>query len=342
MTAHENPFNASSSSPTGNPIEKLMSEFQQKCNRFKQRIKNMKTEELLKNESEREKEFMSGHLELLEIQALQVQINIYQKKMNDLRIQRKKDLELPLLDANNLSCEAANFQRDITLCKNYYSRHKEVDLPTVEEFEQRAPVSYSKVVKEINQLKQKSETMSEQIMNKEHELMMFRLKFELEEREKLEKEIEKLKQEQEKIKQEQNTLEKYIHNIPKNLQSIKKTVLQFEPHINPLKHKHSEWFANEEVDLVQKLPTPLFILYNKLTEYKHKCDDTVLLSISGDATEAAKEWETLEEEDTMLDHMNGVQEPKRKKAKVAELNDDNCKLFPLIIQLRIHLNVDSK
>ncbi|KAF0973239.1 hypothetical protein FDP41_008446 [Naegleria fowleri] len=340
-----NPSPSSSSTFFFNPIENLMQQFQAKCKLMKENIRKMKVEELIGNEKEREKEFMKGYAQLLELQALQIQINLFQKRMNDLRVERKKEMELPLLEYNNISCEAKYFRRDIAISKNYYSRHVEIDLPNEEYFAKKAPKSYTQVLAELEQLKGKGSTNQEEVMSKQHQLMMNRLKFELEERESLEKDIEQLKSEQEKIKQEQYNIEKYINNIPKNLATIKKTMLQFEPAINPLKHKYSDWFTAEEIDLLKQLPTPLFILYNKLMEYKQTCDNTILLSIVGDTERAKQEWDDLENSTVLTDssiaeELNG--EPKKKKLKPADSSNESFALFPLYIQLRVHLKIYGK
>ncbi|KAG2374328.1 hypothetical protein C9374_010898 [Naegleria lovaniensis] len=334
--------NPPTSSFVSNPIENLIQQFQSKCKLMKENILKMKVEELIGNEKDREKEFMKGYAQLLELQALQIQINLFQKRMNDLRVERKKEMELPLLEYNNISCEAKYFRRDIAISKNYYSRHVEIDLPNEEYFVKKAPKSYSQVLAELEQLKGKGNANQEEIMSKQHQLMMNRLKFELEERESLEKDIEQLKLEQDKIKQEQHNIEKYINNIPKNLATIKKTMLQFEPAINPLKHKYSDWFSTEETDLLKQLPTPLFILYNKLMEYKQTCDNTILLSIVGDTERAKQEWDDLEHstrstDTSIVEELNG--EPKKKKLKPADSSNELCALFPLYIQLRVHLKI---
>ncbi|EFC40692.1 predicted protein [Naegleria gruberi] len=358
-------------------IDKIIETFQDKCKQFKQHVLNLN---IAKQSSEETKSiFMEGYHKLLELQSLQIQINIFQKRMNDLRIERKKEMELPLLECNNLSCEASYFQRDISICKNYYSRHVEIDLPSEDdEFKNRD--KSSTILLEIEKLKQSSLNGidSELLLKKQHELMMKRLTFELDEREKLEKEILEIKQEQEKAKQEQVNIEKYINNIPKNLAAMKKTIQQFEPVINPSKHQHTDWFTNEELELMNQLPTPLFILYNKLMEYKKVYDDSILISIVGDSERAKTIWNDSDLDESSFNTVNSngnnnssggsgtgnsgtsnsgsgagagitpsyidelTGEPKRKKLKQVDNNSEMCSMFPLVIQLRVQLKFFEK
>ncbi|KAL9648714.1 hypothetical protein ABK040_003652 [Willaertia magna] len=327
---------------TENDLSSLLSQFQDKCNALKQSIASLNISQLRNNNNTEilDSTFLNTFSHFLEIQSLEIEMNKIKKQFIEKRIENKKQLDNPLLLLKTLTCESNYFNREIQNCKNYQSKHLQVELPTIEEFKERAPKDYIKCFNELDELKLHS-NLSIELMKKEHEIMMNRLRFELEEREALENKMKSLRSEQDKMKSKVHQLSKYLTNIPNNLKSLRKAIQSFEPQMSTVNNVdkrdtnnltiQDEWSIKELKERMMALPNPLYILYNKLIEYKQVNDSSIQLKIEGDLKQVNKCWDKLKEENN---------EPLKKKVKI---NDENLfEEFPLVIQLRLPIKVQDK
>ncbi|KAL0484785.1 THO complex subunit THOC5 [Acrasis kona] len=183
----------------------------------------------------------------------------------DVRTQKSDESRLQL---QNLQYEAYHLRKKITQCKQFTSRHTQIDLIPTEQYLSRVNETAA------NNLNEQST---------EHEITLGRLQDELSTRQSLLKSMNDLNAQKALVIQQNQEKQTRIKEIRENLKSY-----------GELNKKLSDFFQpgtsniNEQQDVARSLPTPLYILYNVLATHQLHFDSSLRVNINGDAKEGQK------------------------------------------------------
>lgn len=257
----------------------------------------------------------------------------------------------------NMSFEAHNLQHQISRCKEFISRHEQIDLCSVEEFRANAPWDILRKVdvaeegdSEMRDVNEEAQERSEE--QADHVLTVQRLRFELEERKRLLKETESTETEKRRVVADNNQRSRFLKGLHGNVRSIRDASKPLQQYMK------MDYYSNHTLnELARQLPTPLYVLFNSIAFYRdsfgayhtglslyiffsgfpyfmieltlRRChhvscasDTTLSVQIDGDFNRAKAYWEKLdseEQEDQEQQQQSTLAEPK--EGKDAELDD---------------------
>ncbi|XP_047320018.1 THO complex subunit 5B isoform X2 [Impatiens glandulifera] len=245
----------------------------------------------------------------------------------------KAPVDFTTLQLHNLMYEKNHYMKAIKACKDFRSKHPDIELVAEEEFFRDAP----------------ADIQSSLISNEsDHNLMLKRLNFELFQRKELCKLQEKLEQEKHRLFETIANRKKFVSSLPSLLKSLKKVSLPVQhqlgmPHTKKLKqHQYAEL-----------LPPPLYIIYSQMLAQKEAFGEKIDVEITGSLKDAQafsqqqanKENDNSKvEDDAPEDEDDGQRRRKRPKKVPAKENLDQSEIYqthPLKITLHVYDDVAS-
>ncbi|OVA15826.1 THO complex [Macleaya cordata] len=179
----------------------------------------------------------------------------------------KAPVDFTTLQLHNLMYEKNHYVKAIKACKDFKSKHPDIELVPEEEFFSSAP----------EDIKQK--TMSNEST---HDLMLKRLHFELfQQRKELCKLHEKLEQHKKGLLETIATRKKFLSSLPSHLKSLKKASLPVQQQLGVLHTKKLKQHNSAEL-----LPPPLYVIYSQFLAQKDAFGEHIDLEILGSMKDA--------------------------------------------------------
>lgn len=178
----------------------------------------------------------------------------------------KAPVDFTTLQLHNLMYEKSHYVKAIKACKDFRSKHPDIELVPEEEFFRDAP-------EEI-----KNTVMSN---DNSHNLMLKRFNFELFQRKELCKLREKLEQKKKALQETIANRKKFLSSLPSHLKSLKKASLPVQHQLGVLHTKKLK-----QVQYAELLPPPLYVIYSQLMAQKEAFGEKVDLEIVGSVKDA--------------------------------------------------------
>ncbi|KAJ4962971.1 hypothetical protein NE237_022910 [Protea cynaroides] len=178
----------------------------------------------------------------------------------------KAPVDFTTLQLHNLLYEKNQILKAIKACKDFKSKHPDIELVPEEEFFSSAPEEIKGTV----------------ISNdSSHDLMLKRLNFELFQQKEVCKLREKLEQHKKNLLETIANQKKFLSSLPSHLKSLKKASLPVQHqlgvlHTKKLKQNH----------LAELLPPPLYVIYSQLLAQKEDFGENIDLEIIGSIKDA--------------------------------------------------------
>ncbi|XP_058097167.1 THO complex subunit 5A [Magnolia sinica] len=178
----------------------------------------------------------------------------------------KAPVDFTTLQLQNLMYEKNHYMKAIKACKDFKSKHPDIELVPEEEFFNNAP-------EEI-----KGGVLAE---DNAHDLMLKRLNFELFQRKELCKLHEKLEERKRSLLEVIANRKKFLSSLPSHLKYLKKASLPVQQqlgiqHTKKLKQHHS----------AELLPPPLYVIYSQFLAQKEAFGENIDLEILGSMKDA--------------------------------------------------------
>ncbi|KAL5477370.1 hypothetical protein EMCRGX_G024160 [Ephydatia muelleri] len=256
--------------------------------------------------------------------------HLYCKDTRDQTYAQKLEVDDLHLQLQNLMYEVTHLQKEITNCLEFKSQHEDIDLVSEEEFYKTAPESISK---------------PDVTRSDEHQRMLCRLQWELEQRKQLASQQATL---EEQIKRQEGSigvLQEHLNGLQPSLENLRKTSLPLQELLNTPLDKQ-----REDYEVALLLPMPLYILYSQVSAYAQVEDHCISVTISGDKDEAKachnivqlskadadsdSDGETAMEEHGKKHHRH---HDKEDKGTTAAENKDVIKAHPLVVILTLQV-----
>ncbi|XP_052202749.1 THO complex subunit 5A [Diospyros lotus] len=249
----------------------------------------------------------------------------------------KAPVDFTTLQLQNLMYEKNHYVKAIKSCKDFKSKHPDIELVPEEEFFRDAP-----------------EDIRDPVISNDsaHNLMLKRLNFELYQRKELCKFHEKLEQQKQKLLETIANRKKFLSSLPLHLKSLKKASLPVQhqlgiPHSKKLKQHH----------LAELLPPPLYIIYSQFLAQKEAFGENIDMEIVGsvkDAQAFARQQANKDtgistdvensklEDDVPEDEDDGQRRRKRPKKVPGKENLDQTGIYQTHpLKIILHINDDE-
>lgn len=178
----------------------------------------------------------------------------------------KAPVDFTTLQLHNLMYEKSHYVKAIKACKDFKSKHPDIQLVPEEEFFRDAPEDI------------KSSVISN---DSAHNLMLKRLNFELFQRKELCKLHEKLEQQKQKLLETIANRKKFLSSLPSHLKSLKKASLPVQHQLGVLHTKKLK-----QHHLAELLPPPLYVIYSQFLAQKEAFGENIDMEISGSVKDA--------------------------------------------------------
>ncbi|GMP44035.1 hypothetical protein CsSME_00013152 [Camellia sinensis var. sinensis] len=162
--------------------------------------------------------------------------------------------------------EKSHYVKAIKACKDFKSKHPDIQLVPEEEFFRVAPEDI------------KSSVISN---DSAHNLMLKRLNFELFQRKELCKLHEKLEQQKQKLLETIANRKKFLSSLPSHLKSLKKASLPVQHQLGVLHTKKLK-----QHHLAELLPPPLYVIYSQFLAQKEAFGENIDMEITGSVKDA--------------------------------------------------------
>jgi hypothetical protein len=321
--------------------------FRAQCESLRQHIKELFEQSQGKNIDPQL--LNSGARILLHIKESHRDMSATQEQLHKSRDQQTHKSDALRLQLQNLQYEAYHLRKKIAKCKMFSSRHTQIDLVPIEEFNQYyRPETYN---------------TSSNIQENEHKLMILRLQHELEQRKNLLNQFDELTAKKSALQSANQQKQAFLAGLRDNLkeyENINKKIAEFMK-IDSKK--------TEDFDCARVLPTPLYILYNNLLSYQLHFDQSIGIHLDGNLKEGREVLTAMivsnvdshiyniEEVDESVEATDIIQpvessnsdlmdeeeddaqqEPPKKKVKTiipASVKDARFKLFPISIVVEV-------
>ncbi|KAL5982479.1 hypothetical protein ACLOJK_016551 [Asimina triloba] len=178
----------------------------------------------------------------------------------------KAPVDFTTLQLQNLMYEKNHYLKAIKACKDFKSKHPDIELVPEEEF-----------------FKSASEEIKERLLAKDpsHDLMLKRLNFELFQRKELCKLHEKLEECKRSLLESIANRKKFLSSIPSHLKSLKKASLPVQQQLGILHTKKLK-----QLHLAELLPPPLYVIYSQFLAQKEAFGENIDMEIIGSMKEA--------------------------------------------------------
>ncbi|XP_057469198.1 THO complex subunit 5A isoform X1 [Actinidia eriantha] len=252
----------------------------------------------------------------------------------------KAPVDFTTLQLHNLMYEKNHYVKAIKACRDFKSKHPDIQLVPEEEFFSDAPEDI------------KSSVISN---DSAHNLMLKRLNFELFQRKELCKLHEKLEQQKQKLANTIANRKKFLSSLPSHLKSLKKASLPVQHQLGVLHTKKLK-----QHHLAELLPPPLYVIYSQFLAQKEAFGENIDMEIVGsvkDAQTFARQQATKDpgistnvenskfEDDAPEEDDDGQRRRKRPKKVPGKENLDQTGIYqahPLKIILHIHDDDNSE
>ncbi|XP_043709413.1 THO complex subunit 5B-like [Telopea speciosissima] len=178
----------------------------------------------------------------------------------------KPPVDFTTLQLHNLLYEKNHYLKAIKACKDFKSKHPDIELVPEEEFFSSGPEDI------------KGTVMSN---DSSHNLMLQRLNFELFQRKELCKLHEKLEQHKKNLLETIANRKKFLSSLPSHLKSLKKASLPVQHQLGVLHTKKLKQHHSAEL-----LPPPLYVIYSQLLAQKEAFGENVDMEIVGSMKDA--------------------------------------------------------
>ncbi|KAK9112768.1 hypothetical protein Scep_020287 [Stephania cephalantha] len=178
----------------------------------------------------------------------------------------KAPVDFTSLQLHNLLYEKNHYVKAIKSCKDFKSKHPDIELVPEEEFLRDAPQEIKEAV------------MSNE---KSHDLMLKRLNFELFQRKELCKLHEELEQHKKSLTETIANRKKFLSSLPSHLKSLKKASLPVQQQLGVLHTKKLKQHQCAEL-----LPPPLYVVYSQLLAQKEAFGENIDVEILGSIKDA--------------------------------------------------------
>ncbi|KAI9118210.1 hypothetical protein K1719_010542 [Acacia pycnantha] len=180
--------------------------------------------------------------------------------------QAKVPIDFSSVQLQNLMYEKSHYVKAIKSCKDFKSKHSDIELVTEEEFFRDAPDNIKHFVLSNDSA---------------HNLMLKRLNFELFQRKELCKLHNKMEHEKKILLDAIASRKKFLSSLPSQFKSLKKASLPMQSQLGvqqtrKLKHQSS----------AELLPTPLYVIYSQLLALKEAFGESIDLEIIGSLKDA--------------------------------------------------------
>ncbi|PKA65642.1 hypothetical protein AXF42_Ash013056 [Apostasia shenzhenica] len=178
----------------------------------------------------------------------------------------KAPVDFTTLQLHNLMYEKNHYLKAIKACRDFRSKHPDIELVPEEEYFQSAP-----------------DDIKEKVLatDAEHDLMLKRLNFELFQRKELCKLHAKLEEHKRSLVDTIANRKKFLSSLPSHLKSLKKASLPLQQQLGILHTKKLKQHHAAEL-----LPPPLFIVYSQLLAQKDAFEEKIEMEITGSVKDA--------------------------------------------------------
>eukprot|EP01135_Chromosphaera_perkinsii_P007611 Nk52_evm67s914 gene=Nk52_evmTU67s914 len=202
-----------------------------------------------------------------EMKKFRRDINIRVKLIKDDTDNHRKNVDSLHLNLDNLLYERGHIRKEIMECKEFRSKHEEIDLVSLKEFYKNAP----------QKLTGSSDNPTAAEENS-HKLTLNRLAWELQERKRLNEESKQLKELVEKEMGEVNANKQYLEGLLSHVDNLVQASLPIQQHI-PLPVSDQLQFNAS----AKYLPKPLYMIYAQAAAFKDAFDaEHIEMKINGD------------------------------------------------------------
>ncbi|KAK3028288.1 hypothetical protein RJ639_037465 [Escallonia herrerae] len=178
----------------------------------------------------------------------------------------KAPVDFTTLQLHNLMYEKNHYVKAIKACKDFKSKHPDIELVPEEEFTRDAPEEIKNTV-----------ISSDSAQN----LMLKRLNFELLQRKELCKFREKLEHQKKVLLETIATKKKFLSSLPSHLKSLKKASLPVQHQLGVLHTKKLKQHHSAEL-----LPPPLYVIYSQFLAQKEAFGEDIDMEIVGSVKDA--------------------------------------------------------
>ncbi|XP_068641219.1 THO complex subunit 5A-like isoform X2 [Aristolochia californica] len=178
----------------------------------------------------------------------------------------KAPVDFTTLQLHNLMYEKNHYLKAIKACKDFKSKHPDIELVSEEEFFTCAP-----------------EEIKGNMLSKDnaHDLMLKRLNFELYQRKELCKLHEELEKRKKGLLETITNRKKFLSSLPSHLKSLKKASMPVQQQLGIQHSKKLKQHNSAEL-----LPPPLYIIYSQFLAQKEAFEEKINLEIVGNIKDA--------------------------------------------------------
>ncbi|KAG9451039.1 hypothetical protein H6P81_011004 [Aristolochia fimbriata] len=293
-----------------------------------------------KSKSELKELFTQMSLLFVNLRQVNRSILIEEDRVKSGTEKAKAPVDFTTLQLHNLMYEKNHYLKAIKACKDFKSKHPDIELVSEEEFFTSAP-----------------EEIKGNMLSKDnaHDLMLKRLNFELFQRKELCKLHEELEKRKKSLLETIANRKKFLSSLPSHLKSLKKASMPVQQQLGI---QHTKKLKQH--NLAELLPPPLYIIYSQFLAQKEAFDEKIDLEIVGnikDAQAFARQQankdtagvnanaESTKTEDEVLDEEeDGQRRRKRPKKLVVKENLPHTGVYqshPLNIILHVYDNEGS-
>ncbi|GFO09855.1 tho complex subunit 5-like protein [Plakobranchus ocellatus] len=311
------------------PVTDLQS-FQASCDFLRSSIKNIKQLKLKANSSaEITAVRTDATIHFIHMKKLNRMSHFRCRKVRETTNEAKHKIDQCHLQLQNLLYEAMHLEKEITKCMEFKSKDEEIQLVPVEEFYKHAPESVSK---------------PEVTKSDDHQQMLARLEWELEQRKQLSDQLTKTKSDKEKMSEEIQSKQDYLDTLQPKLSDVLEATRPVQDYLDMPYDR-----IREEHEKAQHLPVPLYVLYMQASAYREACDKCLHVSIHGDV-DAAKSltsftFEPEEDSDSDAEDQDKPESKRRRKnqeARKLEKKNRVLKKHPLCVILDLNKGGDAE
>ncbi|KAL0369001.1 UNVERIFIED_CONTAM: THO complex subunitB [Sesamum calycinum] len=192
----------------------------------------------------------------------------------------KAPVELTTLQLHNLIYEKNHYVKALKACKEFRTRYPSIELIAEEEFIRDAPEDIKRSILSTD---------------REHDLMLKRLNYELFQRKELCQLREKLELQKKALQETINNRKKFLSSLPSQLKALKKASL-------PVQHQLAVPQSKKlmQHQLAELLPPPLYVIYSQLFAQKEAFGENIELDITGNVKDAQAFARQLANEDAAM------------------------------------------
>ncbi|XP_012992298.3 THO complex subunit 5 homolog [Esox lucius] len=216
--------------------------------------------------AEVEQKRMQSCIHFMSLKKLNRLAHMRLKRGRDQTHEGKQRVDVLHLQLQNLLYEVMHMQKEISKCLEFKSKHEEIDLVSIDEFNKEAPPEISRI----------SITKDDP-----HQLTLARLDWELEQRKRLAEKYKESLSSKEKIQKSIEVKKEHLSSLQPGLNAIMQASLPVQEYLSmPFEQ------TQKQIEIARHLPPSLYVLLVQANAYGQACDKSLSVSISGDVDEA--------------------------------------------------------